>query len=79
MLSFLQVLSSGLVLCQLGWTAPSLLAPIEARDTQNCNTATNRACWVSGSFDINTDYEVSTPLTGVTREVSSSSRDVACV
>nr|1GW0_A Chain A, LACCASE-1 [Melanocarpus albomyces]1GW0_B Chain B, LACCASE-1 [Melanocarpus albomyces]2IH8_A Chain A, Laccase-1 [Melanocarpus albomyces]2IH8_B Chain B, Laccase-1 [Melanocarpus albomyces]2IH9_A Chain A, Laccase-1 [Melanocarpus albomyces]2IH9_B Chain B, Laccase-1 [Melanocarpus albomyces]3FU7_B Chain B, Laccase-1 [Melanocarpus albomyces]3FU9_A Chain A, Laccase-1 [Melanocarpus albomyces]3FU9_B Chain B, Laccase-1 [Melanocarpus albomyces]3QPK_A Chain A, Laccase-1 [Melanocarpus albomyce len=31
-----------------------------------CNTPSNRACWSDG-FDINTDYEVSTPDTGVTQ------------
>ncbi|KAK3385816.1 laccase [Podospora didyma] len=31
-----------------------------------CNTATNRACWTTG-FNINTDYETSTPTTGVIR------------
>lgn len=34
-----------------------------------CNTPSNRACWSDG-FDINTDYEVSTPDTGVTQSVS---------
>ncbi len=33
---------------------------------QSCNTATNRQCWSSG-FSISTDYESSTPSTGVTR------------
>ncbi|KAL1902233.1 hypothetical protein Sste5346_001209 [Sporothrix stenoceras] len=33
---------------------------------QSCNTATNRQCWSSG-FSITTDYETSTPATGVTR------------
>ncbi|KAH8590547.1 probing oxygen channels in Melanocarpus Albomyces laccase [Bisporella sp. PMI_857] len=31
-----------------------------------CNTPSNRACWSPG-FSVNTDYEASTPLTGVTR------------
>ncbi|KAK3936690.1 laccase [Diplogelasinospora grovesii] len=31
-----------------------------------CNTPSNRACWTTG-FDISTDYETSTPVTGVTR------------
>jgi len=35
---------------------------------QTCNTPTNRACWNS-NFNINTDYEASTPTTGVTRTV----------
>lgn len=33
---------------------------------QSCNTVTNRQCWSSG-FSISTDYETSTPATGVTR------------
>lgn len=33
---------------------------------QSCNTATNRQCWSSG-FSVTTDYETSTPVTGVTR------------
>lgn len=33
-----------------------------------CNTPSNRACWSPG-FDINTDYEVNTPFTGVTQAV----------
>ncbi|KAI0196089.1 laccase [Xylaria flabelliformis] len=44
------------LLTRLGQGAPS------------CNAANNRACWSSG-FDINTDYELSTPL-GVTRSYS---------
>ncbi|KAK3942595.1 laccase-2 [Diplogelasinospora grovesii] len=31
-----------------------------------CNTPSNRACWTAG-FNINTDWEASTPITGVTR------------
>ncbi|KAK3312917.1 laccase-1 [Apodospora peruviana] len=31
-----------------------------------CNTPSNRACWSTG-FNINTDYETSTPTTGVTK------------
>ena len=34
-----------------------------------CNTALTRACW-NLAFNINTDYEVFTPVTGVTRSVS---------
>nr|CDP29442.1 Putative laccase precursor [Podospora anserina S mat+] len=35
---------------------------------QTCNTATNRQCWTtSPAFNINTDWEASTPVTGVTR------------
>jgi hypothetical protein len=33
-----------------------------------CNTPSNRSCWAPG-FDINTDWEKSTPFTGVTRTV----------
>jgi hypothetical protein len=43
---------------------------LKPRQAANCNTPSNRACWVSGSFDINTDYELSTPLTGHTQPVS---------
>ena len=51
--------------------------PVEARDSHleprqaltppSCHTASNRACW--GNFNINTDYEVNGPNTGVTRTV----------
>ncbi|KAK4249145.1 extracellular laccase [Corynascus novoguineensis] len=50
-----------------------LLVPIMERDEativprqESCNTPSNRACWSEG-FDINTDYEVETPDTGVVR------------
>lgn len=66
----LRLLLSGLALSKACVAAPSLLQPLETRQTQNCNTASNRACWISGSYDINTDYEDDTPITGVTREVS---------
>ncbi|KAK0644590.1 laccase [Cercophora newfieldiana] len=33
---------------------------------KSCNTPSNRACWTEG-FDINTDWEAKTPVTGVTR------------
>ena len=46
----------------------SALTDIQGR-ASTCNTATNRACWTS-SFNINTDYETSTPTTGVVRKVS---------
>ncbi|KAK4225831.1 laccase [Podospora fimiseda] len=49
--------------------------PLEERDSHlearqaitppSCHTASNRACW--GSFNINTDYEVAGPNTGVVR------------
>jgi hypothetical protein len=51
-------------LLSLLFSSLSLAAP-------TCNTPSNRACWTSG-FNINTDYEVSTPTTGVTRSVSPS-------
>jgi len=54
-----------LTLASLAQAAPPLLTPIAPR-AATCNTATNRQCWTSG-FDINTDYETSTPTTGVTR------------
>ncbi|KAL1902381.1 hypothetical protein Sste5346_001361 [Sporothrix stenoceras] len=41
------------------------LAPDNSQ-RQNCNTPSNRACWLPG-FDINTDWEVDTPTTGVVR------------
>ncbi|KAH8678384.1 laccase [Xylariales sp. PMI_506] len=41
----------------------NLLTP---RQSESCNTATTRDCWTTG-FNISTDYEVSTPTTGVTR------------
>jgi len=36
---------------------------------KSCNTASNRACWAEG-FNINTDWEVKTPVTGITRTAS---------
>lgn len=62
-------LVSGLFFYRLSLGAPSLLHPIDVRQSENCNTATNRACWISGSYDISTDYELHTPLTGNVREV----------
>lgn len=70
MYSFIRVLASGLFLSHLSSAAPSPFHSVETRDTENCNTATNRACWISGSYDINTDYELDTPTTGVVRSVS---------
>lgn len=43
--------------------------------SKNCNTPSNRACWLPG-FDINTDWEVDSPTTGVVRSVSNSSYQV---
>ncbi|KAL1900129.1 laccase, multicopper oxidase, benzenediol:oxygen oxidorectuctase [Sporothrix stenoceras] len=54
----------------LAQAAPSGQPDYAAADlvsrASTCNTASNRACWTTG-FDISTDYEVSTPTTGVTR------------
>ncbi|KUI63476.1 Laccase [Cytospora mali] len=69
MLSLPSLLLSGLLYSQLTLAVPSLanrLEPILARQQESCNTATDRSCWTDG-FDINTDYEISTPLTGVVR------------
>ncbi|KAK5659248.1 hypothetical protein OQA88_1340 [Cercophora sp. LCS_1] len=58
-------------------SACALVAPLpqspakevrELERRQTCNTASNRQCWTtSPAFNINTDYETSTPVTGVTR------------
>ncbi|KAK0725030.1 multicopper oxidase-domain-containing protein [Lasiosphaeris hirsuta] len=68
--------------CILLWglllsTAAALAAPqspsrhprnLQLERRQTCNTATNRACWTtSPAFNINTDYETNTPVTGVTQ------------
>ncbi|OAA56354.1 laccase [Niveomyces insectorum RCEF 264] len=50
--------------------APGLLSAHEgaellSRESPSCNTPTNRACW-SGNYNINTDYETTTPP-GTTR------------
>ena len=46
------------------------LVPHELQRRQTCNTATNRQCWTTSPvFNINTDWEASTPSTGVTRTV----------
>ncbi|CAK7238399.1 laccase, multicopper oxidase, benzenediol:oxygen oxidorectuctase [Sporothrix eucalyptigena] len=53
----------------LAEAAPSMPHQVDAilaPRASTCNTASNRACWTTG-FDINTDYEASTPTTGVTR------------
>ncbi|KAK3321960.1 multicopper oxidase-domain-containing protein [Apodospora peruviana] len=59
-----------LLMCGIVLAAPSALQ--ESKELQprqsTCNTATNRQCWTtSPAFNINTDYETSTPSTGVTR------------
>lgn len=69
MMSIFRAVVSGLALSQLGWAVPSLLQPLEPRQTENCNTASNRACWISDSFDINTDYDLMTPVTGDVKKV----------
>lgn len=60
------------LLCNLGRAAPSAEAEVTPRGLEKraptCNTPSNRACWSDG-FDINTDYEVKIPETGVTRSV----------
>ncbi|KAK0707618.1 ascomycete fungal laccase from thielavia arenaria [Lasiosphaeris hirsuta] len=45
--------------------SPKAIHQISPR-AESCNSAGNRACWTKG-FDINTDWEASTPSTGVTR------------
>ncbi|ROW00470.1 hypothetical protein VPNG_07965 [Cytospora leucostoma] len=70
MISFPSLFISGLLSSQLTWGAPfssNTLETIVARQEESCNTASNRACWTDG-FDIHTDYEIKTPLTGVVRD-----------
>ena len=43
-------------------------SPSPSPAAASCNTPSNRACWTEG-FDINTDWETKTPITGVTRTV----------
>lgn len=52
--SAIRMLLSGLFLLPTALAAPSYPERLEARQTESCNTATNRACWTNG-FDINTD------------------------
>lgn len=64
---FTSLFLTGLLSLQPARAAPSsLLQPIELRQDVGCNTAADRACWSDG-FDITTDYETKTPLTGVVR------------
>lgn len=64
---FTSLFLTGLLSLQSARAAPSsLLQPIELRQDAGCNTPADRACWSDG-FDINTDFETQTPLTGVTR------------
>lgn len=63
--ALIRILVLGAAFCQLSLGAPS------SAGQENCNTSTNRACWISGTYDINTDYESNTPLTGVVRKVDS--------
>jgi hypothetical protein len=37
---------------------------------KSCHSATNRACWKTGGWNITTDYEYNVPYTGKTRKVS---------
>jgi FtsP/CotA-like multicopper oxidase with cupredoxin domain len=56
-------LVSSLLFAGLSTAAPATQEhDLEVRGP-TCNTASNRACWSSG-FDINTDYEASTPAGG---------------
>lgn len=62
---FTSLFLTGLLSLQSARAAPSsLLQPIEIRQDVGCNTPSDRACWSDG-FDINTDFEAQTPLTGV--------------
>ncbi|KAK6084490.1 extracellular dihydrogeodin oxidase [Seiridium cupressi] len=59
---------------------PSPLDPelgLETRQSSCVNSATSRSCWSDG-FDINTDFYLETPDTGVTREYWLSIEPVAC-
>jgi hypothetical protein len=53
---------------RLSLAAPALDEAMDKPRASSCNTAANRACWTTG-FNITTDYETSTPTTGVTRKV----------
>ena len=66
--SLLEALASIPILFAIVDAAPSG-NHFSSRQVENCNTPENRACWTSG-FDINTDWEQKTPLTGVTRQAS---------
>lgn len=64
---FTSLFLTGLLSLQSVRAAPSsLLQPIEVRQDAGCNTPSDRACWADG-FDITTDFETTTPLTGVVR------------
>lgn len=64
---FTSLFFTGLLSLQPARAAPSsLLQAIEVRQDASCNTPSDRACWTDG-FDINTDFEAKTPLTGVVR------------
>ncbi|CAK7236310.1 laccase, multicopper oxidase, benzenediol:oxygen oxidorectuctase [Sporothrix curviconia] len=68
-LSALAIVPSLLGSAFLAHAAPSGMprgADAVAHRASSCNTASNRACWTTG-FDINTDYDAKTPITGVTR------------
>jgi hypothetical protein len=49
---------------------PSPVHEVSPRQAVSCNTPTDRACWTTG-FTVSTDYEASTPFTGVTQVVRS--------
>ncbi|KAH8899914.1 hypothetical protein GQ53DRAFT_869150 [Thozetella sp. PMI_491] len=59
-------IASFAILAQLVEAVPSR-RNIGSRQAETCNTPTDRSCWAPG-FDINTDWEQKTPLTGVTRQ-----------
>ncbi|KAI1173497.1 laccase [Nemania sp. FL0916] len=62
------------ILAGLSQGAPSFTHGLEPRGA-TCNTASDRACWSSG-FDINTDYESSTP-SGVARSFTFTIKEFA--
>lgn len=70
MSTLVRALVSAAFFCHLSLGAPSVPQPLVPRQPRNCNTATDRACWISGSYDINTDYELHTPSTGNVRKVT---------
>lgn len=84
-MKFQLVIQSLAVLVGLSAAAPptipgSGLAQNEVtKRATNCNTATNRACWTtSPDFNISTDYELSTPNTGVVRQASPTGKFISC-
>jgi hypothetical protein len=65
----LSTLTASLVSVRPVGGVPSPVYELSPRQAESCNTPTNRACWTTG-FTIDTDYEIETPYTGVTREVN---------